>query len=452
MFPRWILLIIVLMLLLAGGVAYFLIGSSPAENRKKPNIVLIITDALRKDHLGCYGYDRRTSPNIDRLAENGIKFTHCFSQAPWTTPSVGSLMASKYPSQLEIKDLGNRLKDEFILLPEVLQTQGYATGAVISHSFLNTRWNFNQGFDYFNEDNVFQRTGISSPGVTQRAIEFIDRNKDEPFFLFLHYFDTHYNFHLHEDFDFTGTSDYKGSITEGMDLHLLRYQSDSLTEADITRLKSFYDSEIAFTDQHIGYVLDHLKQLGLYDNAVIIFTADHGEEFLERGWLGHTKTLFNELTNVPLIIKYPGMLKGSITDEPAGLIDLYPTLMDYLDITPHAKLTGRSILKRTRSRGTSRFPVFSETSRLKDLRSIVQNKIKLILNLETSRYQMYDLSTDPREENDLVKTLNMKYKQAYVSLRDKLNQWMERVEKGQSGSENIEIPDDLKKHLNSIGY
>ncbi len=457
MVTRRLLIVLASLLLLTWGVVYLLENSALHENRKKPNIILIVVDALRKDHLGCYGYPRNTSTNIDRLAENGIKYTRCFSQAPWTTPSISSLLSSRYPSELEIKDIGNRLKDEFVLLPEVLKRQGYRTGAVISHAFLGSQWNFDQGFDDFNEDNIFRRYGISSPGVTQRAIEFIDKNRDKenrdkPFFLFLHYFDPHYNFHQHEEYDFSGATEYHGPVSAGMDLFVLRRQRKNLTEEDIERLISFYDSEIAFTDYHIGMVLDRLKQLELYENSLIIFTADHGEEFMERGWLGHTKTLYSEVTNVPLIIRYPGVEEGRTSKEPVGLIDLYPTLMDYLDISPATRLSGHSILGRDLAGEAANLPVYSETSRLTELRSVVQNNIKLIYNVKSSRYHLYDLEEDPLEETDLFKKRRLDYKQVYTTLKTQLEKWTAQVQKSQSGPENTVISDELKKHLESLGY
>ena len=135
----------------------------------QPNVILIVVDTLRKDHLGVYGHTRPTSPNIDTLASSAVRYTRAFSQAPWTTPSVAALLTSLYPSHLDILHLPHRLSHDFELLPEVLQANGYATGAVISHDLLGSTWNFDQGYDEFYEELAQGHEFVSSPDVTDRA-------------------------------------------------------------------------------------------------------------------------------------------------------------------------------------------------------------------------------------------------------------------------------------------
>ena len=137
------------------GFALFGFGCAKTQcEQYAVNIVLIVVDTLRVDHLGCYGYRRPLSPNIDRMAADGVRFENAYSQAPWTTPSVGSLLSSNYPTTLGITTAPNKLPDRFLVLPEVLRDHGYGTGAVVSHYFLGSKWNFQQGFDIFDERGI----------------------------------------------------------------------------------------------------------------------------------------------------------------------------------------------------------------------------------------------------------------------------------------------------------
>src|SRR5262245_8136636 len=275
-------------------------GAARGTGLPKPKrAVLIVVDTLRADHLGCYGYPLSTTPAVDRLAGEGVRFEHALTTAPWTLPAVGALLTAQHPTALGIGDQGTALPLEVDTLAELLKGAGFATGAVISHSFCSARWNLNQGFDSFDESNVAGHDGVSSPGVTEKALAFVDAHADEPFFLWVHLFDPHFAYIQHEGFEFAGPEGYQGPIESGLSYQKLR--KVELTAADGEQVRAFYDSEVAFTDRHVGMLLDGLRERGLYDDALIVFTADHGEEFLERGRIGHGWSLYQELLHVPLI-------------------------------------------------------------------------------------------------------------------------------------------------------
>ena len=153
-----------------------------------PNVILIIIDTVRRDHLGAYGYARDTSPNIDRFASNAVRYERAISQAPWTTPSVASILTSLHPATLGIQNERSILDRDFVFLSEVLADHGFATGAIVSQMFLSARMNFDQGFEYFDESQILGKEGVSSPEITRLAMGFVDRHRAEPFFLWLHYF------------------------------------------------------------------------------------------------------------------------------------------------------------------------------------------------------------------------------------------------------------------------
>jgi arylsulfatase len=405
-------------------------------------VVLIVVDTLRKDRLSCYGNERLTSPHIDALAAAGLRFDQAVSQAPWTTPSIGSLLTSRYPSELGIVDESSVLPRKEETLAEALQERGIATAAVVSHSFCSARWQFNQGFDRFDESNIKGHQGASSPGVTDRAIEILEQHPGGPLFLFLHYFDPHYAYEEQSDFAFGGRGDYSGRIRSAMGFRVLRKLASKIRPADLTELLRLYDSEVAFTDHHIGRFLERMQQLGLYEDALICFTADHGEEFLDHDDLGHTRTLYAEVLNVPLILKVPGTLPG-VRTEPVALLDVFPTILDLLGLPQSKGLAGQSMVARPLGKGP---PVFSETSRWAHLQSMVAGSYKLIHNLDVDQVQVFDLQRDPTEQQP-VETHDLNEVPGMLHL---LQTW--RANLNIPDQQKIDLSEEDRERLEALGY
>jgi arylsulfatase A-like enzyme len=437
----WVLLGALLTSSLLGMVACAR-GSSRAE---RPNVILVVIDSIRKDRIGAYGAVDASTPNIDGLAEVSVKYTRAVSQSPWTTPSVGSLLTSRYASGLGVRDLRSGLSDELILLPEVLKRVGYTTGAVVSHSFCASERGFAQGFDLFDEENILGARGISSPGVSDAGIAFIQKHAGGPFFLFLHYFDPHFAYIEHDGFARPSEdARYRGPIHSAMPIRALYEAATDLNERDLRELNRIYDSEVSFTDHHIGRVLAELRRLGLFESSFIVLTGDHGEEFRDHGGFGHTKTLYEELVNVPLLIKYPGS-EPAVVRSPVGLINIYPTVLDYLDISVEHDLSGRSLLEPLREEGAA---VYTETSRQATLRGVVAGRFKLILDLERQGQALFDVVRDPEELRDLSEEDPQR---AHV-LRGRLERWMAEVEESSTPGRVTELSPRERERLRSLGY
>lgn len=267
-------------------------------------------DTLGAGHLSSYGYFRKTTPFIDELSRDSVFFKNAISSAPWTTPSLACLFASQYPAALGFEgEEPIELDESFVTLAEVFKHNRYITKGIVSHDFISSKLKFDQGFDSYNQTNARGYGYVSSPSVTNLAVSFLNGHKKEKFFLFLHYFDPHFDYILHKEFDYY--PEYRGSLQSGEHKDSLLAKAPTMSADDIKFLNAVYDSEISFTDKYIGRFLKELKRLGLYDSALIIFTADHGEGFVERKdyWIGHTKKLYQELIHVPLIIKLPGNKK-----------------------------------------------------------------------------------------------------------------------------------------------
>jgi arylsulfatase A-like enzyme len=414
---------------------------------QRPNVLLVVVDTLRKDHLGCYGYHRNTSPNIDRLAEVAVRYDNAISQAPWTSPSLGSLFTSLYPSAIGIEDVQFALDDELIVLSEVLRDNGYTTGAVVSHTYCSSRWNFSQGFDFFDEKNIY--TQISSPGVTRAALDFLKRHREGPFFLFLHYFDPHDAYLVHPGFEFSTGRPYEGPVKGRLNASMLRALPPELRPEDVDEIVRRYDSEIAFTDKHVGKVLDRLRLLELFDDALIIVTADHGEEFKDHGGLRHGYTLYQELINVPLIVKYPGLGAGVVKDTVA-LLDLYPTVLGAASLSVDHEIEGIPLVPFHSAAREGPRTVFSETSRYGKsvLRAAVSGPLKIIRDLNGDALETYDLSTDPGERHDLSDQQVAGFEPLLLAQEN----WLREMAASSRPGREIELtPEDIER-LKSLGY
>ncbi len=432
--------------------------------RGRADLLLIVIDTLRADHLGAFGYGRETSPHLDQLAADSILWRRALSHAPWTSPSVGSLLTSLHPAALGYGDSRNPAApdDRVLFLAEILRENGYRTRAIVSHTYLSAKLGFDQGFDHFDQDDARGPGHVSSASVTDKAIAILkrpfagsatDSTAHRPTFLLAHYFDPHFNYLRHQPFDFD--PGYDGELPEHMGE--LRRAARHLSPRDLEQLRARYDSEIRFTDQHIGRLIAALRDLGRYDETLIVVTADHGEALLDRDdyWIGHTKTLFQEAIHVPLLIKLPnGAGAGSVIDTPVGLIDLVPSLLSYLDLRwprgyrfdgealpladPQALRvsTGRSVFSETTARG-------------RWLQSVVRGHWKLIFDRKRKRMSFFDLAQDPGERKNLVATRPPALKELARALRA----WNKQMDtRRPEASEPPELTAKEEERLRALGY
>jgi choline-sulfatase len=410
-----------------------------------PNVLLIVVDTLRRDHLGAYGYARATSPEIDRLAADAVRYDAAQSQAPWTLPSVAAILTGRDVAPLGIVDDENVLDEGLRLLPEVLHEEGYFTGAIVSHKFVSAQWGFDQGFDHFDDTQVLGHLAVTSPALTEKAIAFLDAHQNERFFLFLHYFDPHFAYIEHEGFTFERERPYDGPIESGMRFKLLMELQDELTAQDAEELRRLYDSEIAFTDHYIGRVLARLRDLRLYDKTLVILTGDHGEEFLEHGQIGHGKTLYEELVGVPLIVRYPGRSPG-VVERPVALVDIFPTVLQLAGARPGREVEGIALLEEP-GEGRS---IFASTERRGGTRAARRGRFKLIRPLARGP-ELYDLATAPTEQHDLLADGGAPPPEL-DALRGALQTYATGVARAPRRILKLELTPEQRKQLEELGY
>jgi len=426
-----------------------------APRAGSPNIILISIDSLRADHLHSYGYARNTSPNIDALAAEGSVFETVISPTSWTLPAHMTLMTSLAPEEHGVITNRLRLDRAIDTLPMRLQRAGYATAGFVSATYLDGIYGFSRGFDEYDDYTLLRvageksRAAVTSQQVAQRAINFLHQRSGakEPFFLFLHFFDVHYNYNPPPPYARMFDSCYTGRATGDVDsIHL------GMASRDLNHDVALYDGEIAWVDSNIGKILSTLHDIGGDDNTIIAVTADHGEEFLEHGQAAHYKTLYDEVLRVPLVIRYPGhVASGRRLQGQVRLMDVAPTLLTLAGFPvtkPRAGTQARSLACLLTSPGPPRpAPVLPAFGDLRgEVASVRTGGAKLIRNLRTHKEEFYDLQHDPGERMNL----DALQQQQRDQLRIILDRW--RSTATATSKSHADLDEEEKASLRSLGY
>jgi arylsulfatase A-like enzyme len=367
-----------------------LLGSacSAADADGPRNLLIVCVDTLRADELGAYGAEPSITPALDALAREGIVFERAHAAASWTLPSVGALFTSLPPSATRLWTFESRLAAGFSTLAERFAAAGYATHGVASHVFFDAEYGLQQGFASF-DDELCHRSGevghqkVTSPEVAAKAVRWLEqraRGADaRPWLLFVHFFDPHLEYVDHE----------QGSQPEPPRSERERYRS-----------------EIAFTDRHVGRVLEALAASGAAETTNVLFFSDHGESFLEHPPIRrHSYSLYEEELRVPLVLRVPGLAPRRVP-ESVRTVDLLPTLLELHGLVdePGVLRAGQSLVPVLRGAPHVGPPLLAEI-RLKDghhANALVRGRHKLIQDVSGGRLLLFDLERDPREREDLA--------------------------------------------------
>ena len=381
--------------------------ASCSRHLERPNIVLIVVDALRPDYLGCYGNSRPTSPRIDDLAHRGILFETAVAHAPWTKTSFACMLTSLYPFQHGVVDWESVMPDSIVTLPEVLREQGYTTLGIINMLGITGPYKVTRGFDKMSEGG---KQEFDAAKTTDIAIELIKGSR-VPFFLLVHYEDTHWPYRpLPEHVDLVrseGDPDpFSATSTPP------RRASERPSQENIDREKLLYSACIRRADDAIGRLVDFLDRGGMMKETVVIVTADHGEAFWEHGVRTHGFNLYDEAIRVPLILYCPTRFDKARRIAPqVRHIDIMPTIVELAGARDRGHREGTSLLgliangARPASSG-SLFPAnlgVSELNlkRVPDSRCVRTDTRKIIVEPATAFVELYDLATDPGETVNL---------------------------------------------------
>lgn len=393
--------------LILGAVAagVWLLQRSPERPR---NLLLISIDTLRQDRVGAYGYDRPTTPTLDALAARGLVFDEATAPSPWTLPSHVSLLTGLSPQSHGVTDRVRGIGPGADTMAAWLQDHGYDTAAVVNSVLLGPKRGFARGFGSFDLV-VRPHPEPAAAEVHRRAIRWLDRERDRPFFLFVHHYDVHSDYAPAETYRELLVGPYEGRVNGTTEqLKAARLGKLALTPADARHLSELYDAEVRQIDDELGRFLGALAERGHLADTAVVVTSDHGEEFLEHGGVLHGATLHGELVRVPLILAGPGIPAGRRVAEPVSLTDVFPTLMGLLGVEAPPYVEGVDLWSNGSLRSPGDRPLFFGTDWWLGRpngawkRAVQQGGWKLHYAHPDGALELYDLASDPDERRNLA--------------------------------------------------
>lgn len=465
--------------------------SQTTDRGNKPNIIIITMDTTRRDHLSCYGYNEQTTPNLEGLAKENLIFENAYSTSSWTLPAHASLFTGLYPSKhgAYVKEglWGYKvLNEKNITLAEILSQHGYKTAGFIGGYFCSSFFGMSQGFDYYNENlinlfaefgnffvtgiyrslfpvrDIFEKHGFAgkriAPQINRSAFKWIKKNCQAPFFLFLNYFDPHHPYYPLDDSQLrhlSGVPVERGGYVEWEErlVNKILRRKHALTGKEKKYLLDRYDSEIKQMDSAIGELLKLLKELGMYDNCIIIITSDHGESFGEHGLMLHTPAVYEELVKVPLIVKYPkAHNKSGRVSAPISLVDIMPEVLTVIGMpipqgvqgVPFSQRRQNVIVERYKDKSWkwTAYP-FGERS----ICALYEGNYKYLWASD-GKNELYNLSDDPQELNNLLEQMPG----IASEMGKKLGQWVQSSDKDHPEDKSYKVSREVEEALKALGY
>jgi len=432
--------------------------SDRARKPDRPALVLVSIDCLRADHVGAYGYSLPTTPEIDAVAGEGTVFENAFSTASWTLPSHMSMLTGLVPS-LHGATKWEKLSSSVDYLPELLGRSGYRAAGVVSWVYLSQAYGFERGYDSYR---VLDRPEASD--IIDLAIEELQRGRGQPQFLFAHLWDAHWPY-LPQAEELARLGGRPRDISSLLDF--IREGTPTKDDREREEIIRLYDAEIAFADRELGRLFREMKTLGLWENALLVITSDHGEAFREHGHWQHSQTLYDELTRIPLIVKWPGQAEPGRESAPVSLVDLFVTFAEAAGIEAPAGGGAGALARRSLTAPPDEGrTVLSEVSWRSPSGSFMKVALrdrgrKYIATLsgppgddlgvaELEKEELYDLVKDPKESENLLgrdaDTVNR--------FRAELRSFLEsaRAARSMRQGEPVKLDDEALEKLKSLGY
>jgi arylsulfatase A-like enzyme len=460
-----------------------------AASTESANVLLISIDSLRADHLASYGYHRVTAPHLDRLAREGVLFERMVSDSSWTLPThltmLTGLSSWVHGAMFDTR----RLDPEIDTLAEILGARGYRSEGFASGPYLHPIFGFADGFDTYellgrtlydetgfslaqlaSDSKLFDRMELSerearrartSDVLARKVEEALARAGGQPFFIFVHMFDVHYDFDPPEAYWRHFNPDYSGEMTATEFMTDPRVHPDMSPE-ERAQLMALYDGEILFTDEYIGRMLDALDLYGVADQTLVVVVGDHGEEFFDHGEKGHRHTLYDEQLLVPFIMRLPSSLPaGRRVAMQVRMVDVAPTILDLVGGPPLEGSGGESLLpfvsgERAEVDLPAMSYLYAGSMLLRTLRRSNQKiQVKMPLDMIDRGYrgqvELYDLAADPAEQ--IAHSEGAQVDAAHAAFVAAFAQ--EQALRGRSRSGDggaISLPPAMRRALEQLGY
>ncbi|MDD5439082.1 MAG: sulfatase [Candidatus Omnitrophica bacterium] len=419
------------------------------ESSKRYNIVFILIDALRQDHLGCYGYERPTSPHIDEIARRGIVFTDFNTTCPWTIPSVAVTFTGLYPQAMFTPEafahVHESLPKAVPTIAEILGKNGYDTIGLSDHVTISRKFGYDRGFGSFVElflsfkdTETDQAKGSTPEYIAMKLREELARAHKKNFFVYLHVIYPHDPYVPPEPYGTMFGMGYKKIIPEERPGVINRY-----------------DGEIRYADRLVGNVCDVLREGNFLKSTYLIITSDHGEGFWEHGLAAHGNSLYPELLKIPFIVYPPGGLaRGEVrVNTMASNIDVFPTILDIARVKRVPDRPGKSLvpLMKGKAPAKSRRYLFAENQCLRDISqiSVRNDRYHYIYSVAKGTGMLYDIKSDPRETEDLAHSAHVP-----PGMKESLIRHKDEVDAGRALVQNnkAEFDQEMLDQLKALGY
>lgn len=443
---KWFIPVFVSMVVLA-----FLAGTNRADIRdvSEPDVILISIDTLRADHVGCYGYNKPTTPNLDLFSKSGIRYDRAISPAPWTLPTHLSVITGQLPITHGVTDFDHKLTKKHLTLAEIFKEKGFATGGFVGHFLLSPAYGFRQGFDKY-----IMAPESSAAATVDRSLLWIKKGRKRKLFLFVHLFDPHWPYDWHADETEKFISQNESYNVDHPFFYDFVVDALKASTEEIDYWIGRYDGEIYYADKELGRLFEALKKEDRFDNSWIVVFSDHGEGFGDHGFFGHAISCYQETVRVPLIVKPPkGTRFDPIIEHPVALTNLAGLL---------AQVAGFDLKT---EKGTGVLPIESGSNpkiQVSESRiwgghryALLRPDLKIWHSPNSWKFgafsgmkndELYDLKTDPNEKEDISE------KMPGIALQSrKMGDIIFRKFKG-SNAPVVGGSDYMRRRLKELGY
>lgn len=432
------------------------------DHAARPDVIVVVIDTLRADRLGALGGRGRSTPFLDELAARGTLFTRAHAVSPWTCPSVAALLTSRYPSQLRIADFDSRIPDTEISVVERFAAAGYRTLGFSGNLRLTRALGYGQGFTVWGPALLPHSAKPSSDRLTQKLFRQLDRHRRRgvraPVLAYIQPMEPHSPYGQH-DAAVRARLGLPAARVRELNGRLDAFRWDTLTAEDRRDLEALYDGEVAAIDARLRRLFDGLRMRGLLDHAVVVVTADHGEEFDDHGMFMHGTSLFEELIHVPLLVLRPGDTGGRRVETPVSLLDVAPTLLELVGLPAEPRFEGRSLRAWLDGAPAGAGPVRAELLPApgfllgRHSLAVVEGPLKLIVarpaGILREQPLLFDLATDPGEHHPNPAALAQRALRVYRSARREQRALLAR---GRDAGERGEVTPAMRERLRALGY